>query len=656
MNKIYYLLCALTLAPLAACDSDNTEVVNMQYQDQNPVITVTGVSPAQGYVADKFTVSGTNFGGAKDFVKVFIGENEAAVQSCSAEKIVALVPDGATTGFIRVELLKDKCDTELQYRVLGAPSVERISKTWGFVGDEITFSGSSLGTKAEDIQMYFGKSKTAAPVNSWSDTEFTVIVPDDATTGKIALNVSTQKNVNTPLPETGFEIRKHATLASISASTAYAGSTLTITGTNFGSTAKVMFGDLEGEVQSCSETSITVKVPSTASSGKVDVKVTTAYEDVDGALELTIKALPVITVSPAQGYIGSSVTLTGTNMPAAASDVTVIFGDKAATVTAANYTYTSSNGKGVLKVVVPSGLTAGTVKLKVEIAGLQAYNKDFEVLQTPEVTTKVADGVTRFIRAGKTLTLQGTNLGTESSRVTVKFGSLTATDVTVANTQMTVTVPERFTEGVVTVAFEGVPVQTIGTMKALAVGDISSVILKNYEQPFERVEETATEWATPKDWNSNFNVNDNGGLQYPSKHGDPSESTISLVKWGKKNENGKLWQGATLPAGEYKAKLNVYEVGTSGGRFKVWFIVTKGTALSDIPDLEKPESWNTTLPASVIASYDVTSKKIDKADAYVQEVPFTLTADQTDVVFAFVTQLGNKSWVRLTALHVELVK
>ena len=170
------------------------------------------------------------------------------------------------------------------------------------------------------------------------------------------------------------------------------------------------------------------------------------------------------------------------------------------------------------------------------------------------------------------------------------------------------------------------------------------------------MEETATEWATPKDWNSNFNVNDNGGIQYPSKHGDPSESTLSFVKWGKKNENGKLWQAATLPAGEYKAKLNIYEVGTSGGRFKVWFIVSKGSTLSDIPDLGTPEAWNTTLPESVIASYDVTSKKITASEAYEQEIPFSLTGNQNNVIFAFVTQLGNKSWVKVTALHVELVK
>ena len=55
-------------------------------------------------------------------------------------------------------------------RVLGKPSVETISKEWGFVGDLITFTGTELGTKAEDIKMVFGDAKVNAPVTEWSET------------------------------------------------------------------------------------------------------------------------------------------------------------------------------------------------------------------------------------------------------------------------------------------------------------------------------------------------------------------------------------------------------------------------------------------------------------------------------------------------------
>lgn len=61
MKKIYnYILPVLFTVFAASCDGDDEEVIRMQNQD--PVVTVTSVSDAVGYVGNEFTIYGTNFG------------------------------------------------------------------------------------------------------------------------------------------------------------------------------------------------------------------------------------------------------------------------------------------------------------------------------------------------------------------------------------------------------------------------------------------------------------------------------------------------------------------------------------------------------------------------------------------------------------------
>ena len=169
------------------------------------MVTISALSPDYGYVGDEFDVIGENLAGAVDFVKVNIGENVAKVLSCTDERITVRIPEDATTGKISVKFFDEELKTDLMLRVLGKPSVETISKEWGFVGDLITFTGTELGTKAEDIKMIFGDAKVNAPVTEWSETSFIAQRPIVATSGKISLMVYTQK-VNTPVNE--FTIRQ----------------------------------------------------------------------------------------------------------------------------------------------------------------------------------------------------------------------------------------------------------------------------------------------------------------------------------------------------------------------------------------------------------------------------------------------------------------
>ena len=61
MRKIYnYILSAFFISSWVACDGQDEEIIHMQNQD--PVVTVTSISDAVGYVGNEFTIYGTNFG------------------------------------------------------------------------------------------------------------------------------------------------------------------------------------------------------------------------------------------------------------------------------------------------------------------------------------------------------------------------------------------------------------------------------------------------------------------------------------------------------------------------------------------------------------------------------------------------------------------
>ena len=138
MKKIYnYILPVLFTVFAASCDGDDEEVIRMQNQD--PVVTVTSVSDAVGYVGNEFTIYGTNFGIIANDVEVFVGNTKLQLISCEDEELTVRVPEGTTAGRISVVVYGQRVDTQLMYDVLGVPGIRTVIPSYGFVGDEINF-------------------------------------------------------------------------------------------------------------------------------------------------------------------------------------------------------------------------------------------------------------------------------------------------------------------------------------------------------------------------------------------------------------------------------------------------------------------------------------------------------------------------------------
>ncbi len=333
MNKYLKFMAAVAFVAVmtvsfAACDDDNEETILLSVHDQPLVIE--SLSPAYGYPGDEFEIVGKNFGNASELIKVSLGNRSLKVLSATDDRIAVKVPSDATTAHIKISLLGKEAESADLFKVLGQPSIENVSRNWGFIGDEITFTGSLLGTKADDIKVYFGASKVMAKISDWSETSFTATVPTDATTGEIRVIVHTQ-TVNVPFDE--FTVRQHGQLTSVSPDKVFAGDKFVVTGNNLGIYAEgcmLAVGSQKAEILSWAETSIEAVIPENnmlKAGESYALSVVTAHETVDSDINLkyvgsygdvlTLVKNPFTVVK-----VGEEVEFGARNLPASSEGVT----------------------------------------------------------------------------------------------------------------------------------------------------------------------------------------------------------------------------------------------------------------------------------------------------------------------------------------------
>ena len=175
------------------------------------------------------------------------------------------------------------------------------------------------------------------------------------------------------------------TIISFSPTTGAAGTTVTITGTNFNTTAAsntVMFNGVAATVMAATATALTVTVPAGATTGMITVTVGSQTATSSTSFTVTTASTttsPTITAfSPTSGSAGAAVVITGTNFSTTPASNTVTFNGVAATVSAATTTS--------LTVAVPAGATTGKIVVTVGSSTI-ASTADFTVSTTGTTAT-----------------------------------------------------------------------------------------------------------------------------------------------------------------------------------------------------------------------------------------------------------------------------
>lgn len=667
MKNLYNIILPFLFSLLlVACGDDGDEIVNLKQED--PAITVTSISPVCGYIGEELTIMGKDFGISPELVKVFVGTSQFYILSCEDEEIRVKVPDGATTGRVSVEIMGEAVNTELVYTVLGQPSVTKVSPAYGFVGDEITIEGDNFGTIKDAVKLLFGNSEIAAQVILCENQKIVVKVPEDATSGSISLTISKQTVNVDPAGFEGFKVVERATLASISPASASRGCEVTLKGTNFGSSkenVKVFFGDAteSAEILSCTNEEIVAKVPFGITIEETRVSVATQYERVETALDFTVLPDPVVTNIPTSTYAGRQITITGQYFVTSKEDIKVFFGNMKESAEIISCTNTE------IVVKLPTDGLIGKVTISLQILGLSVNMGNYEeitILEAPVVKTVKSTNVLSqnnksakvpFMK-GDNVILTGTGFGTDKDVVKVLFNDTEVTPVSVNATEVIATIPEGFSAGIVKLKYTSFDEPFVGAeLQQVKAGDeVTEYILRNYKQPFESEKGITNGWDKPKYWEVNSASQNYKIPTYPSPSGfyiNPNNQYSGGVLamqagWNDHNAmtDAKMWQTASLPAGDYNVELVIEESFLETSARRMYCIVNAGMNENAIPSATDEAINENTVKGFVKFENKKTVRNVQN---------FNVKLDQGGtVVFGFAASFDNNACGKISSIKITI--
>jgi hypothetical protein len=151
------------------------------------------------------------------------------------------------------------------------PTVSSFNPISGQVGTSVTISGTNFSTIPTNNVVKFNG--VLATVIASTRTSITAVVPTGATSGAITVALAS----NTAISSTNFTVvLPPPNITAFSPAMGAIGTSITITGTNFdtltGNTIVTLNGQ-EADITSITSSSITIKVPSDATTGKIGVTV-----------------------------------------------------------------------------------------------------------------------------------------------------------------------------------------------------------------------------------------------------------------------------------------------------------------------------------------------------------------------------------------------
>lgn len=379
-------------------------------------ISISSVTPTTLRAGQILTVKGDYLNLIKKVIFVDNVEVEAEnFVSQSREQLQVRVPAEAQTGKIILsngeEIPIEIYSNEVINIIL--PTFTGFSPVTVKPGNNINITGTNLDLVAS---VKFGGNKIVNEIILNADsTQITVTVPLEAQDDTIKL-----------ITKSGLEVKGNKKLITVmpsnitvSPTTVKNGNTLTIKGNNLDLVASIKFGDLEGTINSKSETEILVTVPETANS-TVATLVAFSTKTMDTP-EFSYVKPKITALSPISLMAGSELTVNGSDLDLIRK---VIFPSAAKIVNVEPSSSTS------FVVTVPTDATSGIVKF-VTVNGTEISSPS--ELTVTEADIPVISSIPSSIKPGQLLIIQGTKLNLVESVIfqdnvkATQFGTRSAT-------------------------------------------------------------------------------------------------------------------------------------------------------------------------------------------------------------------------------------
>lgn len=416
----------------------------------NAAPSVTSLSPTSGAVGAQVTISGAGFGSTQGNSTVKFGNTAATtIATWSATQIVVTVPSVSTGSQSVVVRVSNANSNATTFTVVAAPSIASLSPTGAASGATVTIAGSNFGSTQGASTVSFNG--TAASPTSWSATSISVPVPATATTGVVVVRAG---GVNS----NGVAFTVAPSISGLSTTSGAAGTTVTLSGANFGATqgtSTIKFNGTTAQASSWSTSSVTAAVPAIAATGPVVIRV--GSYDSNGIVFNVVPGPMVSAVTPTSAAVGASVVLAGSNFGNTQSTGWVTLGGVTASVTAWSATSVTAT--------VPLGAVTGNAVI--HASGTASNEVSFTVVPPPMISDVSPSGGA----VGAPVVLTGTGFRAQQGSGVVRFNGVTASVASWTDTRISVAVPQGAASGSVFVDQSGVT----SNGKSFAIGQAPQI-------------------------------------------------------------------------------------------------------------------------------------------------------------------------------------
>ena len=347
------------------------------------------------------------------------------------------------------------CESEIDDKIVNLEnpssvnvSVTGITPEYGWTGDQFNVVGENFGGATSFFKVYIGKNETK--ILSCSDKQVKVVVPDDATSGKVYVEfmgdtISSSffyKVMGQPSVEAMFPLFGEDENTKCWAMT---GNEITLMGEMLGGaeddiSLKFNKSAMDAEVTSWSENEIKVKVPEDAQSGAITLKV--GSQEVNTPFDfLLVNPLTIESVTPEEGYAGCEVKIIGKGFgdTSTLEGTKVWFGDKAGTVKDVN--------DETITVLAPQNLSEDEYAIKV-LTPFEEKTSELEYKVNPDPTGLTATGIEKGSGyLGNIITVTGNNLPESVEDIIVNVGGVDTESVEKTENGFKVRIPTEATTG-----------------------------------------------------------------------------------------------------------------------------------------------------------------------------------------------------------------
>jgi hypothetical protein len=401
-------------------------------------LAIKGFSPESGPPGTQVTLFGTGFGVNLKVITVTMGGKKAKVLGVTEEKINLEVPKDAITAPFLLEVKgKPKVLSSKSFDIKIPPEVKAFTPSEGYPGAIVTLFGFNFGSSELHTKVTLG-SKTVK-ILSLTDNKIEVQIPKDGEAGKFTVTVT---NKGSSTAEKMFTVWVPLSVTSLSPAKGEVGTIVTIKGQGFipdVKKMKVTLGKLPLKIVGLTPTSITVKIPAKAASGKIAIDVK-GRGTVESPTDFTVVYPPVVyKFAPAAGQAGQLITVYGKNFGYSTDNIRVWIGPEKQK----QFCIVQMISDGKLTCTIQPNTVSGPMIVHVKDMGKVVTKETLTVLE-PLVITGFSP---KSGMPGTTVTVSGTGFSSESKYNTVKIGKNPLKIVSASSNQLVVQIPESLKEG-----------------------------------------------------------------------------------------------------------------------------------------------------------------------------------------------------------------